>query len=351
MNLDAIVNQEHAIYVGRGATAIYLLLKRLNASGEKVIVPANLCYAAVFPVFYAGLLPQFCDVDQFSGNVTYQSVKDAITEDTVAAIIPHMYGNPVRELLQIADLCKKNNIYLIQDNASAMGISPKEYDVFTVADATVYSTGYSKTVDLGGGGVLSIRDGDVDDYLLDEKMLPFPPVYAEEELRLFSRIYRLLRNEGCKLGISEKIYSVVKDHYRDCFIYRIDQEERGRVQKGIRLLPRMIEQRRKAKRIYDESLSCILDKNGYVYSKGAVPWRYNILVEPFARQRLIRRCLELNIPISDWYPSVLPVFGEKKVMPGVEWHENHILNFPLLISEEEIVNICRVILSELTKSE
>ena len=142
-----VFEEKNMLITSRASSAIYLVLDSLKDKGN-VIVPANLCYAGIYPILYAGMTPVFCDVEQHSGNTNLDFFKKAVTSKTVAAIIPHMYGNPVKELPEIAEFCKENGILLIEDCASAMG-AKADYPLGKVGDYTVYSTGYSKTLDLG----------------------------------------------------------------------------------------------------------------------------------------------------------------------------------------------------------
>ena len=43
----------YSVLTGRGGTAVYLLLKH-KGSGGRLLAPANLCYAALYPALYAG---------------------------------------------------------------------------------------------------------------------------------------------------------------------------------------------------------------------------------------------------------------------------------------------------------
>ena len=86
-----VFEEKNMLITSRASSAIYLVLDSLKDKGN-VIVPANLCYAGIYPILYAGMAPVFCDVDQHSGNTNLDFFKKAVTSETVAAIIPHMYG-------------------------------------------------------------------------------------------------------------------------------------------------------------------------------------------------------------------------------------------------------------------
>ena len=337
---------QNCIATGRGATAIFLALNSSDAQPEsEVIVPANLCYAAVFPVLYAGMKPYFCDVDRSTGNVTAETFIEAFTENTVAAIIPHMYGNPVKDLPRIKEYCKLRQIILIEDCASAMGAEAPGYLLGTVGDYTVYSTGYSKTLDLGYGGLLCSEENSLSGIKETLSKLPYQTEKSEHELSLFSKIYRILRNNGNNAELEKAIYRTLPDCLKETFLCRLNEEKEQNLFYRLKELPQIIETRRIALKSYQDALK---DYHTlfYPFGEGAVPWRFNPLVEPESRKRIIEACLSKGLPVSDWYPCVTKMFADEEDFPNAKWHEEHILNFPLLV-EESIKNRIIQTLSEI----
>ena len=334
--------KSNALPVGRASTAIYLILKKCNLQG-KVLVPANICYAAVYPAIYNGLEPQFLDVDKYSGNITFETLLKADLTGVSVAIIPHMYGNPVDNLPKMVDYLHKNNITVIEDCASAMG-AEADYNLGHVGDFTVYSTGYSKTLDLGFGGFLC-SDGDQKEFSELETALPEYNESCEEGLKLFSRIYRLLRNENYGTSLKKSIYSAIPGALKDGFIYKIDKEKKNYLLDGLKGLKAVIAKRREMQKYYESKLST-LSAFIYKYKDGAVPWRMNMLLEPEVKRKVIDELLKNNLPVSDWYPVVLPLFDCQAETENALWHELHIINFPLLIEKDKIDSICDIILKQ-----
>ena len=335
--------------LSRASVGIYLaLMQESFPRGSKVIVPANICYAAVYPVIYAGLEPAFCDVDEESGNVTFESFSMAYAPDTVAAIIPHMYGNPVEQMPEIASFCAEHKILLIEDCASAMGASSERYALGTVGDYVIYSTGYSKTLDLGFGGFLFSSGKDLGEAERMEKLLPELTQENEENMAFFSRLYRLMRNEGKNTPIERMIILGLAEACRTDFLHRISEEKKQWLFSQLDSLPGIIADRRKAMERYKHNLEkCSVRQ--YPYARTAVPWRFNLFLEGDDRRTLIRSCLEKSLPVSDWYPSVTNLFSCESEFPGAKKHEEQILNFPLLISEEKIDRICEEICTVINK--
>ena len=338
---DPIIGiKRNCLIVGRAAAGIYLILKAEGISGFEVLVPANICYAAVFPILYAGGKPRFCDVDALSGNATLETFTQACTQQTRAAIVPHMYGNPVKDMAQIADFCRRKQILLIEDCASAMG-AQADYPLGLMGDYTVYSMGYSKTLDLGGGGLVTSAEG-LKALEAMEKELPMQSEVAEENMRFFSKIYRTIRNFGAGTALEQAIYRVLPDNLRDGFLFRLSDEQMMRLLDGLKGLDSSIAWRRNGLQDYERCLmECSFQR--YEYVNGAVPWRMNLYVEPDLRKRLIAKMLECGLPVSDWYPRVTPFFSDIGVYPGAQWHEKHIVNFPIPEKADIVKQICRVL--------
>lgn len=336
--------QGYCIAVARASVGIYLVLKqRALSANSKVIVPANLCYAGIYPIVYAGATPVFCDVDERSGNVTFESFLSACSEDTVAAIIPHMYGNPVEEMVKICGYCKEKNILIIEDCASAMGAKAFDYSVGCMGDYVVYSTGYSKTLDLGLGGFLYSKENDLSVIESEERKLPDFTEENEKNMTFFSKLYRTIRNQGTDSRIEKMIYQGLAECCKSDFLHRIDDEKKEWLFSELKNLDRVISERRSALEKYRAKVKRS-DRFEYKYSEGAVPWRYNLLIESSdLRYKIIQECLEASLPVSDWYPCVTKLFGEARVFQGADRHEKMIINFPLLVDDCVIEKICDIL--------
>ncbi len=337
MKMSILDLKKNSLAVGRAATGIYLILSEYMR-GADVILPANICYAAVYPVVYSSNNPVFCDVDGTTGNMSCKSFIEALTPETRAAIVPHMYGNPVKDMPEIARFCKENNILLIEDCASAMGAELGGRQTGDFGDYTVFSTGYSKTVDLGNGGII----------LSDRSLCAMReaygslPLYSEETKKRngdFSKAYRAFRNS--RLDIRESaFYKTVHSDLRDNFLYRTSDEFSDTLIRSLSGLDKIISDRRRASNLYDRYLRYDgNDLSAYRFAEGAVPWRKNIFVRPDKRDGIVKRLLDKNIPVSDWYPSVGVLFDDYTVYPNVSAMERTVLNFPLLVSDEEIRDI------------
>ncbi|MDE6371650.1 MAG: DegT/DnrJ/EryC1/StrS family aminotransferase [Duncaniella sp.] len=116
---------EHAIGVSNGLDGLRLIfhalieLGRLKR-GDEVIVPANTYIASVLAVTDAGLTPVLVDVDERTMNIDENRMREAITEQTRAVLLVHLYGR-VAWNEAISNLIQENNLTVIEDCAQSIG--------------------------------------------------------------------------------------------------------------------------------------------------------------------------------------------------------------------------------------
>ena len=135
-----------------GTAALELVLKSLDIKyGDEVILPSITFGATANSIINVGADPVFVDVDIENFNININEIKKNINSKTKAIIIVHLYGNPV-EMDLIQDLCLKNNIYLIEDAAEALGTKYKNRFCGTFGDAAIFSFYANKLITTGEGG-------------------------------------------------------------------------------------------------------------------------------------------------------------------------------------------------------
>lgn len=330
-------NSKHKIHLGRASTGIYLILKHFFSDVE-VLVPANICYAAVYPIIYSDNKPRFCDVDKESGNITFKIFKENVSPRVKATIIPHMYGNPVRDIKKIADYCKENEILLVEDCASAMGAVVDGVVVGSFGDYSIFSTGYSKTIDLGYGGfILSNNDLYCEKEMYSE--LPLINDSISGRISEFSKKYRAFRN-SVNESTKKDFIVYAKSDLRDLFLHKCGTDYVTLLEHSLNELDKTIRRRVSDNDEYDKHISYsnrIL--RSYKYPNGSVPWRKSIFVSDKYRDSLVHYLLSNKVPVSDWYPSIAILFDDYKTYENINSMEKTILNFPLLIDKKEIQKI------------
>lgn len=160
--LAAKFGRKHAKLTVSGSAANLLAFACLTSwkLGEKRIKPGDevITVAAGFPTTVApivqyGCVPVFVDVDIDSHNVDVDLLEAAITDKTRAVMIAHSLGNPF-DVRRVAALCKKHDLYLVEDCCDAFGAYVDGQHVGTFGDVATLSFYPAHHITMGEGGAV-----------------------------------------------------------------------------------------------------------------------------------------------------------------------------------------------------
>ena len=128
--------------------------KRLRA-GDEVITVAMGFPTTVNPIVQNGLIPVFVDVSIPTYDAVIEQIKEAVSPKTRAIMMAHTLGNPF-DVDAIKEICKKNNLWLIEDNCDALGSTYKGAKTGSFGDLATVSFYPAHHITTGeGGAVLS----------------------------------------------------------------------------------------------------------------------------------------------------------------------------------------------------
>lgn len=126
--------------------------------GDEVITVAAGFPTTVNPIIQNGWVPVFVDVDLNTLNALPEKIMSAKTDKTRAVIIAHTLGNPYRADI-LADWCKKENLFLIEDCCDALGATIKDQLVGSFGDYATSSFYPAHHITMGEGGAVLSKDG------------------------------------------------------------------------------------------------------------------------------------------------------------------------------------------------
>ncbi|MEY8544066.1 lipopolysaccharide biosynthesis protein RfbH [Dubosiella newyorkensis] len=118
-----------------------LLGERRVKRGDEVITVAAGFPTTVTPMIQYGAVPVFVDVTIPQYNIDVTKLEEALSPKTKAVMIAHTLGNPF-DLKAVKEFCKKNNLWLIEDNCDALG-STYTIDGVTKQTGTIGDIGTS----------------------------------------------------------------------------------------------------------------------------------------------------------------------------------------------------------------
>ncbi|MCH5345737.1 MAG: DegT/DnrJ/EryC1/StrS family aminotransferase [Muribaculaceae bacterium] len=124
-HLAETVQVPHAVGVANGLDALRLILRayihlgRLQP-GDEVLVPANTYIATFLAISDAGLKPIPVEPSPVTMNIDSTLIEDAVTSKTRAIMPVHLYGRVAWDET-MADVVKRHDLLVIEDNAQAIG--------------------------------------------------------------------------------------------------------------------------------------------------------------------------------------------------------------------------------------
>jgi perosamine synthetase len=125
--------------------------------GDEVIVPAQTHISTAHAVELTGAKPVFVDCDLKTGNISASDIEKKINKKTKAIAVVHFLGIPVN-ILEIKKIAKKNNIFILEDCALAIGARYNNKHVGTIGDVGVFSFYPVKHFTTGEGGIIITKN-------------------------------------------------------------------------------------------------------------------------------------------------------------------------------------------------
>ena len=160
--LKAFVGVKHLITVNSGSSANLVAFSTLTSpelgertikQGDEVIAVAGGFPTTVNPILQFGAVPVFVDVTIPTYNIDAVEVEAAINPKTKAIMLAHTLGNPFNVDV-ITALCKKYNLWLIEDCCDALGSTYKGQMVGSFGDIGTLSFYPAHHITMGEGGAV-----------------------------------------------------------------------------------------------------------------------------------------------------------------------------------------------------
>jgi CDP-6-deoxy-D-xylo-4-hexulose-3-dehydrase len=160
--LAEFIGVKYAITVNSGSSANLVAFSTLTSpklgdrairQGDEVIGVAAGFPTTVNPIIQFGAIPVFVDVDPLTHNIDASLIEAAISPKTKAIMLAHSLGNPFN-LDVVTSLCKKYNLWLVEDCCDALGTTYKGQMVGTFGDIGTLSFYPAHHITMGEGGAV-----------------------------------------------------------------------------------------------------------------------------------------------------------------------------------------------------
>ena len=172
------VGTKYAVAVVNGTAAIHLSLLTCDVKpDDEVIVPTLTFIAPVNTVRYCNAVPVFMDCEPETLCIDVQKTSDFISKKCeqrrdgytynkgtgrrIKAVIPvHIFGHPV-DMNPLLEVCKRNNIDIIEDATESLGSEYKGKKTGSFGAAGCFSFNGNKIITTGGGGMVVTNNGNI----------------------------------------------------------------------------------------------------------------------------------------------------------------------------------------------
>ncbi|WNI38706.1 DegT/DnrJ/EryC1/StrS family aminotransferase [Chryseobacterium sp. SG20098] len=134
-DFEKYLGVKHVIPCANGTDALQIAMMALNLQpGDEIICPAFTYVATAEVIGLLGLKPVMVDVNEDTFDIQLEGLEKYLTPNTKAIVPVHLYGQSA-DMEQILKFAEKHNLFVIEDNAQAIGSD------YTFSDGTVKKTG------------------------------------------------------------------------------------------------------------------------------------------------------------------------------------------------------------------
>ncbi|PZO28742.1 MAG: transcriptional regulator [Flavobacteriaceae bacterium] len=166
-NLEQYLDVKHVIPCANGTDALQIAMMGLDLKPGDEVITADFTFAATVEVIaLLQLTPVLVDVDLVNMNISIDAIKKAITPKTKAIVPVHLFGRAAN-MEAIMRIANEHNLYVIEDNAQAIGANCKFSDGTKKKAGTighVASTSFFPSKNLGcygDGGAIFTNDDEL----------------------------------------------------------------------------------------------------------------------------------------------------------------------------------------------
>ncbi len=331
--LEDYLKVKHVIPCANGTDALQIALMALGLKpGDEVITPSFTYIATTEVMALLGLKPVFVEVDPHTFCIDTNKIEEAITTKTKAIVPVHLYGQAalMDEIMRIA---KKHNLFVVEDNAQAIGSNYHHADgkvskTGTIGDIGCTSFFPSKNLGCyGDGGAICTNNDE-----LAAKM-------------------RMIANHGQS-----------KRYYHDIVgcNSRLDSIQAAVLRIKLRKLDEYIDARRAVADHYDQFFSDFTQVQTPIrgsYSKH-VFHQYTLVLDGVDRDALNTFLAEHDVPSMIYYPvpahkqKMFAAFGSENTnLPVTDWLTERVISLPIHteMEQDQLDHICASVAKFLTK--
>ena len=151
----------NALVVSSGTAALHCAFKAIDLKeGDEIITTPITFVATQATAVNLGAIPRFADVEEKTGNIDVNQIKQLINSKTRAIVAVDYAGHPC-DIEEINKIAKQHNLFFIEDAAHSLGSRYKGQRIGSQADLTTFSFFPTKNITTGEGGAITSNNIDL----------------------------------------------------------------------------------------------------------------------------------------------------------------------------------------------
>ena len=316
-DLQEYLGVKHVIPCANGTDALQIAMMALGLKpGDEIITPSFTYIATTEVIALLGLTPVFVEVDPQTFCIDPVAIEAAITPKTKAIVPVHLYGQAAN-MNAVMDIAQKHNLFVIEDNAQAIGsdyhlTNGKKVKTGTIGDIGCTSFFPSKNLGCyGDGGALCTNNDEL------------------------AKKIKMIANHGQQ---QKYVHEVIGCNSR------LDTIQAAILEVKLRQLDNYIDARREVAERYDEAFASIpgvripfrADDSKHVFHQ------YTLILEDASRAALQEALTANDIPSMIYYPipahkqQMFAAFGSSNTeLPTTDWLTDRVISLPIHTEMDE----------------
>lgn len=155
---------KNAVACDSDSSALETILRYYKIKNREVVVCTNSFISIPNSVISAGGKVVFSDINKDTLSMDLNSLKANLTKKTCGVILTHIAGFPNPDLVAINEICKENNLFLIEDATHAFGAILNNQKIGSFGDAAVFAFTPTKVLTTGEGGMMVTPDAELAEF-------------------------------------------------------------------------------------------------------------------------------------------------------------------------------------------
>ena len=155
------IGRKYSVAVSSGTAALEIAIKALGIKkNDEVLIPNFTIISNALAVVKQQAKPVLVDCNLENWNIDINQLENKINKKTKAIIITHIYSF-ANDMDKILKICRKNNIFVIEDAAEVIGLKYKDKKCGSFGDISTFSFYANKQITTGEGGMISVNKFDL----------------------------------------------------------------------------------------------------------------------------------------------------------------------------------------------